>query len=780
MQAKLADLYVRTGKREDAKHIFVNAANSLYARGALDAADDVLRKALDLDPSNAGALTMRGQIAVDQGKAADGIALLERVADIDSRPEALHALLGAHLLQKDTASAEPVARKLLNVHNDASGITQFADALMSAGEFQAALRVYNDYADRLFASDASATLERLHGAISKMKDDVGCLDALLHLYRRAGETAHVAEVSELLAHACVQAGELERARDLYKELAAAEPENPIHGQHLRQIQAKLGEDPTARPLTAEEGAQPFVVEEVAFASQVAVEQSYPEDVETAIKAALTDSELFDSYNQPHKAIPVLEQALAKAPRDIRVNQRLASLYVRAERTADAAACCELLATVHAEAGRNEDAKQYQELATKYRVAAAAAPAAQFSMEVAPPVPGATPAAAAAAAEIDLSDEWMSQAEPAAPAAAAAQPAAAALDDVIAEVRFFLQQGMIAEAKGAYAQCLAAAPNSAAVLALGKDLLTAEAPAPAAEFGFTVEASAPSFEVVPPVATSAPEFGIAAPPAQFSVEVPAAPAAAAAAAVPEISIEVAAPAPPPPAAPAATNVLGDFVSGLDEALGDDFGLATPPSKAAPATVAAAAAAAPVGAPSKADVGLGGSGSAAASAPAPVAAPAPAPAASASHKEAESLLSDIFQEFKDDVEQGTPEDDDPETHYNLGVAFKEMGLLDEAIGELQRVCQAVDRGKPFSQPVQAYTWLASCFVEKGVPQAAVKWYERALKMPGVEAESTLAIEYELGAAFEAAGDKKNALQHFMAVYSSNIDYRDVADRIKALKA
>jgi len=336
MQAKLADLYVRTGKREDAKHIFVNAANSLYARGALDAADDVLRKALDLDPSNAGALTMRGQIAVDQGKAADGIALLERVADIDSRPEALHALLGAHLLQKDTASAEPVARKLLNVHNDASGITQFADALMSAGEFQAALRVYNDYADRLFASDASATLERLHGAISKMKDDVGCLDALLHLYRRAGETAHVAEVSELLAHACVQAGELERARDLYKELAAAEPENPIHGQHLRQIQAKLGEDPTARPLTAEEGAQPFVVEEVAFASQVAVEQSYPEDVETAIKAALTDSELFDSYNQPHKAIPVLEQALAKAPRDIRVNQRLASLYVRAERTADAA------------------------------------------------------------------------------------------------------------------------------------------------------------------------------------------------------------------------------------------------------------------------------------------------------------------------------------------------------------------------------------------------------------------------------------------------------------
>jgi len=39
-----------------------------------------------------------------------------------------------------------------------------------------------------------------------------------------------------------------------------------------------------------------------------------------------------------------------------------------------------------------------------------------------------------------------------------------------------------------------------------------------------------------------------------------------------------------------------------------------------------------------------------------------------------------------------DDDPETHYNLGVAFREMGLLDEAIAELQKVCSAIERGKP----------------------------------------------------------------------------------------
>lgn len=150
------------------------------------------------------------------------------------------------------------------------------------------------------------------------------------------------------------------------------------------------------------------------------------------------------------------------------------------------------------------------------------------------------------------------------------------------------------------------------------------------------------------------------------------------------------------------------------------------------------------------------------------------------ETSSALSDMFAEFKEDVEETSKEAEDPETHYNLGVAFKEMGLLDEAIGELQKVCQAIDRGQAFSQSIQAYTWLAQCFLEKGVPQAAIKWYERALKSGGVDEESRLAIYYELASAHEAAGNQKAALDSFMEVYGSNIDYRDVAERIKALKS
>jgi len=49
--------------------------------------------------------------------------------------------------------------------------------------------------------------------------------------------------------------------------------------------------------------------------------------------------------------------------------------------------------------------------------------------------------------------------------------------------------------------------------------------------------------------------------------------------------------------------------------------------------------------------------------------------------------MFSEFKEDAEESAGQAEDPDTHYNLGIAFKEMGLLDEAIGELQKVCHAL---------------------------------------------------------------------------------------------
>jgi len=144
-----------------------------------------------------------------------------------------------------------------------------------------------------------------------------------------------------------------------------------------------------------------------------------------------------------------------------------------------------------------------------------------------------------------------------------------------------------------------------------------------------------------------------------------------------------------------------------------------------------------------------------------------------------LAEIFQEFRTELGEMGDEDEDLETHYNLGIAYREMGLLDEAIGEFQKVAKAIQKGKPFRYEMNCSTMLGLTFMDKGEPTVASLWYRRALTTPGLEEESILALKYDLGLALESAGEADAALDSFRQVYAANIDYRDVADRIATLQ-
>src|SRR5207249_2166442 len=223
MQGKLADLFMKLGRKEDARNIYLTAAQSLYQKGALDAAEEALKKVIHLDPKNEEAHLLRGKIASDSGDSAKAVANLEKLPDLETRPDALRALM--------------------------------------------------------------------------------------------------------MAHACVQCGQLEKAADIYKELSELEPENPLHMQNYKQVQGKLGKDPTVREISREAGMQALMVDELEHQAPV-VQQDYPDPIRNAVKAAVTEAELFESYNMPMKAIAPLEAVLPQAPQDIQVNQRLASLYAR--------------------------------------------------------------------------------------------------------------------------------------------------------------------------------------------------------------------------------------------------------------------------------------------------------------------------------------------------------------------------------------------------------------------------------------------------------------------
>ena len=142
------------------------------------------------------------------------------------------------------------------------------------------------------------------------------------------------------------------------------------------------------------------------------------------------------------------------------------------------------------------------------------------------------------------------------------------------------------------------------------------------------------------------------------------------------------------------------------------------------------------------------------------------------EEEQSLEEIFKEFKKGVEQQL-DSEDYDTHYNLGIAYKEMGLIDEAIGEFQLASKDPKRA------VECASMLGLCFLEKGMPQLAIKWYRKGLEMPEISQEEHVGLLYDLASAYQEVGDTENAQKAFMEVYGANPGYRDVTTRIKALE-
>ena len=142
------------------------------------------------------------------------------------------------------------------------------------------------------------------------------------------------------------------------------------------------------------------------------------------------------------------------------------------------------------------------------------------------------------------------------------------------------------------------------------------------------------------------------------------------------------------------------------------------------------------------------------------------------EEEQSLEEIFKEFKKGVEQQL-DSEDYDTHYNLGIAYKEMGLIDEAIGEFQLA------SKDPMRAVECASMLGLCFLEKGMPQLAIKWYRKGLEMPEITPEEHVGLLYDLGSAYVEVGDTDNAQKAFVEVYGLNTNYRDIVTRIKQLE-
>ncbi len=713
--------------------------------------------------------------------------------------------------------------------------------MIDAGEHEVVGKLLNDLAERL--PGRIEPLEWLVETYGRTSDSFRLPDALAHLGDALVAANKLERAKQVFEQLVDREPESEPAKrklnDVLRRMGTLAPEEPT-GIMEDHAPVELVKPPAPKVRPDLEPPPPEVIAKPAVpvaipavtpvsapaappVAQAPAELPLDEDTQKFIAQSLTDVDLFASYGLTQKAIGLLEAILRRAPRHTPTLEKLLDFVLGAgddRRTAELAAQLE---RIHSERGDPRGAERFGELRRRFQRAAGlsdeelAAPAAQasaetaeiaseeeilpeitaepalseFSIEEAPVEPDevsspeAAPSQPEAVHEVDLSDEWASMLEnrPAEASASVSPAAESALE-------FEIPAEATEEHQGAEEFAILEEPENAPTVAEFE--IPAKAPAsdeetPAfAEISAEVSHSSEPASETNDTAYELPE--IFEEPAPHAAEEPVAPAKRPAASVPET-----APKKPEPE----FELDQDYELVLDpEPLVPAYDQKPPETPVVALEPEPAAQNASPSAPTSGfasdqflsdlaseidQLGIGGLTP-------EFSEPAAHDAAggSAAEKEEKSAsptemgpLKEVFDEFRAELGEMGAEDEDLETHYNLGIAFREMGLLEEAISEFQKVAKASERGRPFRYSMQCCTLLGLTFMERGQPSIAAMWYERALHLPDIEPESALALRYDLGVAQESAGESEAALKSFFQVYAVNIDYRDVGERIAALQ-
>jgi len=804
------------GQTRDAIEAYVSASQRALARGDQGESEKLADKALKLEPSNLAAVIVKARSYSSQGNLAKAAQLLEQVADLEKGGEQTELLLDLYLKNSDWDEASALAHRVFEADEKNFGPMQkVVESLLQSGNGEKAMEILEkSRLPMIDAGEHEVVAKLLNELAASMPARVEPLEWLVELYGRTSDSFHIADALAHLGDTLVADQQYERAKKTFEQLVDRDPESDSAKRKLNHVLRKLGlleggeaEDFPEENLRAEipqppapklpgdeEEPAPGIPAKPAFTSS---EPALDEETQKFIAQSLTDVDLFASYGLTQKAIGLLEAILRRAPRHTPTLEKLLDFVLGAgddRRTAELAGQLE---QIHSETGDKRSSERFGELRRRFQRAAGltdaelaivvppaklAAPATaapgpmdgsipEITAEPAPKVPAPAPEPVKAAPvekarpepvevntapvpaevqEVDLSDEWATLLEASRPTEGTVEAPASVPAKPAAGAGRHTKPGDVEEFQiGEEPQIVSKddAPPPAPAIPL--------VPEPVAEKAAARPTPGKPKEVPPtktpqkPPETTEPEFELeqeyelvleAEPlvPAydQRPPETPIAPAHQVA--------KNAAPSPPAGSGFASDQFLADLANEIDQ-----LGIG--------------------------ELSPGFSGTMPNAQPPSVAKSAPPSAPSTES----GPLKEVFDEFRAELGEMGAEDEDLETHYNLGIAFREMGLLEEAISEFQKVAKASDRGRAFRYTMQCCTLLGLAFMDKGQPAIAAIWYERALKTPGNDPESTLALRYDLGVAQESAGEPEAALKSFSQVYAMNIDYRDVAERIAALQ-
>jgi pilus assembly protein FimV len=828
---QLAELLQASGQTAEASVVNRAAAEQLHRRGDNAEAIKYVDRALEANPGDESTTMLKAVALSASGKRAEAVELLKSLPQLDAGGKASDQLLDLYLEAGEReAACDLVAKIFARNAKHFAPAHRVATALLEAGEADRALLLIDVIREAMTdAGEHEALSQSLQRAAERLPKRIEPREWLVELYGRTSDSFRMADALADLAAVCETAGQHDRARQVYEQLLDRDPENEsARRKHEQAKAAQLSR--TAGTGRVPAAAGPGGVSDKAsdsgtgnmagnatvsnaasntrsgvappsHDSGTANAQAQPpaenkfdeppldEQTQQFVTQSLTDVDLFSSYGLTQKAIDLLEVVLQRAPRHTASIERLLDLYLGAGNERRTAELASQLQEIYTQRNDPASADRFAELRRRYERAAGmnseqATPVSQaappeFSVPVveAEPIPEpesfadvASPADTGTVEmidnfstvepgvhEVDLSEEWAALAgflsDEAPPKAQenvpeiAATPEAAERADQPSET-----SGSIPEPELPHQQ--EPAPQPASELS--------PVPEPVQAFAVAMPA-----EIAPaPEEAAVPELGL---PEMTLLELPHIPEEIPHTNSPEFSLELE-PVPETNGSGAPAMDADSFLSSLSSEL-DDAVL--------PAWVAAERAPQTVHESSQELAAV----SAAAEAPQTISAQAPsvegaASAPSSWSTQSSGPLGDVFDQFKADMGETAAEDEDLETHYNLGIAYREMGLLEEAISEFQKVAKANSQGHAFRYSMQCCTLLGLAFMDKGQAGIAAMWYERALDTPGLDQESILALRYDLGVAQQLAGEMAAARKSFSQVYGMNIDYRDVAERLGAL--
>jgi tetratricopeptide (TPR) repeat protein len=133
--------------------------------------------------------------------------------------------------------------------------------------------------------------------------------------------------------------------------------------------------------------------------------------------------------------------------------------------------------------------------------------------------------------------------------------------------------------------------------------------------------------------------------------------------------------------------------------------------------------------------------------------------------------VFMKFKAGVRAQVAEADSA-THYDLGVAYKEMGLIAEAIAEFEAAARDPHR------ECMCYAMMGLIYLEQNDLERSSDSYIKALGAQSKTVEQEMSLYFDLGTVYEMKNAKKEALYYFQKIARRDPGYRDVSDRIAAL--